>query len=176
MRVVAATNRDLERMVEDGSFRSDLFYRLNVFPIRIPPLKERVEDIPALAKYFAEKSARRMGRPVPSISDAQMNALKGWDWPGNIRELQNVIERAVIVSTGPSLEVPLQDLQPKARKVASVSKPATFHDTEREAILGALRESNGVIAGPSGAAARLGLRRTTLNSKMRRLGIRRPSF
>ena len=176
VRVVAATNRDLERMVEDGSFRSDLFYRLNVFPIRIPPLKERVEDISALANYFAEKSARRLGRPVPSISDAQMNALKGWDWPGNIRELQNVIERAVIVSTGPSLEVPLQDLQPKARKAAPVSKPATFHDTEREAILAALRESNGVIAGPSGAAARLGLGRTTLQSKMRRLGIRRPSF
>jgi len=112
VRVVAATNRDLERMIEDGSFRQDLFYRLNVFPIRIPPLKERVEDIAVLAKYFAEKSARRLGRPVPSISDAQMNALKGWDWPGNIRELQNVIERAVIVSTGPSLEVPLQDLQP----------------------------------------------------------------
>jgi formate hydrogenlyase transcriptional activator len=176
VRVVAATNRDLERMVEDGSFREDLFYRLNVFPIRIPPLKERVEDIAALAKHFAEKSARRIGRPVPTISDSQLNALKGWDWPGNIRELQNVIERAVIVSTGPNLEVPLQDLQPKARKVAPVSKPATFHDTEREAILGALRESNGVIAGPSGAAARLGLRRTTLNSKMRRLGIRRPSF
>jgi formate hydrogenlyase transcriptional activator len=176
VRVVAATNRDLERMVEDGSFRNDLFYRLNVFPIRVPPLKERVEDIPALAKYFAEKSARRLGRPVPSISDAQMNALKGWDWPGNIRELQNVIERAVIVSTGSNLEVPLQDLQSKRRKAAPVSKPATFHDTEREAILGALRESGGVIAGPSGAAARLGLRRTTLQSKMRRLGIRRPSF
>ena len=176
VRVVAATNRDLERMVEDGSFRSDLFYRLNVFPIRIPPLRERVEDISALAKYFAEKSARRLGRPVPSISDAQMNALKGWDWPGNIRELQNVIERAVIVSTGSSLEVPLQDLQPKARQAAPRSKPATYHDTEREAILGALRESGGVIAGPSGAAARLGLRRTTLQSKMRRLGIRRPSF
>ena len=176
VRVVAATNRDLERMVEDGSFRSDLFYRLNVFPIRIPPLKERVEDISALAKYFAEKSARRLGRPVPSISDAQMNALKGWDWPGNIRELQNVIERAVIVSTGPSLEVPLQDLQPKARKAAPVSKPATFHDTEREAILGALRESDGVIAGPSGAAARLGLRRTTLQFKDATAGVRRPSY
>jgi formate hydrogenlyase transcriptional activator len=172
VRVVAATNRDLERMAEDGSFRGDLFYRLNVFPIRIPPLRERVEDISALAKHFAEKSARRLGRPVPSISDTQMKALKEWDWPGNIRELQNVIERAVIVSTGPSLEVPLQDLQAKGRK----AKPATFHDTEREAILGALRKSGGVIAGPSGAAARLGLRRTTLQSKMRRLGIRRPSF
>jgi formate hydrogenlyase transcriptional activator len=176
VRVVAATNRDLERMVEDGSFRSDLFYRLNVFPIRIPPLRERVEDISALAKYFAEKSARRMGRAVPSISDAQMKALEGWDWPGNIRELQNVIERAVIVSAGPSLEVPLQDLQPKAGKTAPRSKPATYHDTEREAIVGALRATGGVIAGPTGAAARLGLRRTTLQSKMRRLGIRRPSF
>ena len=176
VRVVAATNRDLERMVEDGSFRSDLFYRLNVFPIRIPPLRERVEDISALAKHFAEKSARRLGRPMPSISDAQMNALKGWDWPGNIRELQNVIERAVIVSAGPSLEVPLQELQPKARQAAPGSKPATYHDTERETILGALRASGGVIGGPSGAAARLGLKRTTLMSKMRRLGVRRPSF
>ena len=163
-------------MVEDGSFRSDLFYRLNVFPITIPPLRERVEDISALAKHFAEKSARRLGRPVPSISDTQMKALKGFDWPGNIRELQNVIERAVIVSTGSSLEVPLQDLQPKAGQAAPGSKPATYHDTEREAILGALRATGGVIAGPSGAAARLGLRRTTLQSKMRRLGIRRPSF
>ena len=176
VRVVAATNRDLERMVEDGSFRSDLFYRLNVFPIRIPPLRERVEDISALAKHFAEKSARRLGRPMPSISDAQMNALKGWDWPGNIRELQNVIERAVIVSAGPNLEVPLQELQPKARQAAPGSKPATYHDTERETILGALRASGGVIGGPSGAAARLGLKRTTLMSKMRRLGVRRPSF
>jgi formate hydrogenlyase transcriptional activator len=176
VRVVAATNRDLERMVEDGSFRSDLFYRLNVFPIRMPPLRERVEDIAVLAKYFAEKSARRLGRPVPSISDAQIQALKAWDWPGNIRELQNVIERAVIVSPGSSLEVPLQDLQPRARHDAPRSKPATYHDTERETILGALRASGGVIAGPSGAAARLGLRRTTLQSKMRRLGIQRPSF
>jgi len=105
-----------------------------------------------------------------------MKALKGWDWPGNIRELQNVIERAVIVSTGPGLEVPLQDLQPKARRAAPASKPATYHDTERATILEALRASGGVIAGPSGAAARLGLKRTTLMSKMRRLGIRRPSF
>ena len=175
VRVIAATNRDLEGMVEDGSFRSDLFYRLNVFPIRMPPLRERVEDIAALAKHFAEKSARRLGRPVPSISNAQMNALKGWDWPGNIRELQNVIERAVIVSPGSSLEVPLKDLQPNARQ-APRSKPVTYRDTERETILGALRASGGVIAGPSGAAARLGLRRTTLQSKMRRLGIQRPSF
>jgi formate hydrogenlyase transcriptional activator len=175
VRVVAATSRDLERMVEDGSFRSDLYYRLNVFPIKVPPLRERVEDIPALAKHFAEKCARRLGRPVPFISDLQMTALKGWEWPGNVRELQNVIERALIVSAGHSLEVPLQDLQPK-RQAAPSSKPATYQDTERETILGALRASGGVIAGPSGAAARLGLRRTTLQSKMRRLGIRRPSY
>ncbi len=183
VRVVAATNRDLEHMIEDGSFRSDLYYRLNVFPITIPPLRDRVEDIPALAEHFAQQCARRLGRPAPSIPDAVMGALKQWTWPGNIRELQNVIERAVIQSHGPQLELPLQDIQPKARRSASSSKapatakPATtFVDAEREAILRALRESGGVIAGPSGAAARLGLRRTTLHSKMQRLGIQRPSY
>jgi formate hydrogenlyase transcriptional activator len=177
VRLVAATNRDLERMVEDGSFRSDLYYRLNVFPIRIPPLRERVEDIPALALHFARRCARRLGRQVPSISKAVMDALKQWQWPGNIRELQNIIERGVIQSPGSEFVLLLQDVQPKVRTAAPVSKTApTFHDTEREAILRALRESDGVISGPTGAAARLGLRRTTLQGKMRRLGIQRPSY
>jgi formate hydrogenlyase transcriptional activator len=183
VRVVAATNRDLEHMIEDGSFRSDLYYRLNVFPITVPPLRDRVEDIPALAEHFVRQGARRLGRPAPSIPDGVIGALKQWTWPGNIRELQNVIERAVIQSQGPQLVLPLHDIQPKARRSASsskapaTSKPATtFIDAEREAILRALKESGGVIAGPSGAAARLGLRRTTLHSKMQRLGIHRPSY
>ena len=177
VRIVAATNRDLEQMVEEGSFRSDLYYRLNVFPIVIPPLRDRVEDIPALALHFTRQCARRMGRGVPVIPPAVMDALKRWSWPGNIRELQNVIERAVILSTGPDLVLPLQELQPKTRKGASSAKRTpTLSDAEREAILRALRESGGVIAGPSGAAARLGLHRTTLHSKMIRLGIQRPSY
>jgi formate hydrogenlyase transcriptional activator len=178
VRVVAATNRDLDRMVEEGTFRSDLYYRLNVFPIAIPPLRERVEDMPALALHFVQQCSRRLGRPIPSIPDGVMQSLKKWRWPGNIRELQNVIERAVIVSAGQTLAIPPQDLQSKSREAHSTGKaaPGTFQDAERETILGALRESGGVVAGPSGAAARLGLRRTTLQSKMRRLGIQRPSY
>jgi formate hydrogenlyase transcriptional activator len=179
VRIISATNRDLVEMVEDGSFRSDLYYRLNVIPMTIPPLRDRVDDIPALALHFARQCSRRMGRPVPSIPEKVMDALKQWSWPGNIRELQNVIERAVILS-GSSLVLPPQDVQPKTRRASSSAKPAapaaTFHDAEREAILGALRESGGVIAGPNGAAAKLGLNRTTLHSKMQRLGIQRPSF
>jgi formate hydrogenlyase transcriptional activator len=177
VRLVAATNRDLERMVEDGSFRSDLFYRLNVFPITIPPLRERAADIPALARHFVGQCARRLGRRPPAISDAAREALQQWQWPGNIRELQNVIERAVILSPDDTLVLPMQDLQPRSRRAGS--KPAaaaTLADAERDAILRALRETGGVIAGRSGAAARLGLNRTTLQSKMRRLGIRRPGF
>ena len=177
VRLVAATNRDLERMAEEGTFRSDLFYRLNVFPITMPPLRERADDIPALARHFAALCARRMGRAVPAIPADAMHALQEWKWPGNIRELQNVIERAVILTTGPTLQLPFQDLQPKARRGSSGPKPApTLKDAEREAILSALRESGGVISGPTGAAARLGLRRTTLHSKMRKLGIGRPGY
>jgi len=177
VRIVAATNRELERMVEEGSFRNDLYYRLNVFPITIPPLRERTEDIAALARHFVGQCARRMGRPALVIPDAAMDALKRWNWPGNIRELQNVIERAVILSPGPDLALPMQDIQPRPQRTAVSTKTgATFKDAERDAILRALRESEGVIAGPNGAAARLGLRRTTLQSKMRRLGIRRPSY
>jgi len=178
VRIVAATNRDLERMVNDGSFRSDLYYRLNVFPIMIPPLRERADDIPALAEHFVAQFSRRMGRTPPAITDTTMDTLKHWKWPGNIRELQNVIERAVVLSPGDTLFPPFQDLPSRKDRIVSATKPAatTFKDAEREAILRALRESGGVIAGPAGAAARLGLQRTTLQSKMRRLGIRRPNF
>jgi len=176
VRVVAATNRDLEHLVEERSFRSDLYYRLNVFPITIPPLRDRVEDIPALALHFVRHCARRMGRPAPSIPGTAMSALMRWRWPGNIRELQNVIERAVILSSGPSLVLPLQALQLRVSRGPGPATVRTFTDAERDAILRALRESGGVVAGPAGAAARLGLRRTTLQSKMRRLKIQRPSY
>jgi len=177
VRVIAATNRNLDQMVADKSFRSDLYYRLNVFPIRLPPLRERAEDIPALARYFTERFARRMHRPVPAIPPHAMQALEAWHWPGNIRELENIIERAVILSSGSSLEVPEQDLQPMRQPPPQPDgAPATLREVERESIVRALRESGGVVGGPSGAAARLGLKRTTLQSMMQKLGIRRPSY
>jgi formate hydrogenlyase transcriptional activator len=179
VRIIAATNRDLEQMVADKSFRSDLYYRLNVFPIRLPPLRGRSEDIPALARYFTDRFARRMHRPVPAIPPHAMRALEGWHWPGNIRELENIIERAVILSPGPSLEVPAPDLQQQQqqqRQPAPDSMPTTLRDVERESIVRALRETRGVVGGPSGAAARLGLKRTTLQSMMQKLGIRRPTY
>src|SRR6185436_5036433 len=176
VRVIAATNRDLDTMVEDGSFRSDLYYRLNVFPIRIPPLRERAEDIPALVRYFTKRCARRMRRSVSTIPQHVMDALSRWQWPGNIRELENVIERAVILSPGSELQVPVHDLQPKSRRVARSRHAPTLRDIERDTILQALRESGGVVAGPSGAAARLGVKRTTLQSMMAKLKIKRPSF
>jgi len=175
VRIIAATSRDLDRMVEEEAFRSDLFYRLNVFPIRIPPLRERKDDIPALARYFTERFARRMRRPVPAISPQTVQMLQEWHWPGNIRELENIIERAVILTSGPTLSVADHDVQPKER-APSVSKSATLRDMERETIVRALRESGGVVGGPSGAAARLGLKRTTLQSMMQKLGIRRPAY
>ena len=177
VRVIAATNRNLDQMVADKSFRSDLYYRLNVFPIRLPPLRERAEDIPALARYFTERFARRMHRPVPAIPPHAMQALEAWHWPGNIRELENIIERAVILSSGSSLEVPEQDLQPTRQPPPQPDgAPATLREVERESIVRALRESGGVVGGPSGAAARLGLKRTTLQSMMRKLDIRRPVY
>jgi len=176
VRVIAATNRDLDQMVADKSFRSDLYYRLNVFPIRLPPLRERAEDIPPLAHYFTERFARRMHRPVPAIPPHAMQALEAWHWPGNIRELENIIERAVILSSGSSLQVPEQDLQQKRPPPQPDAAPATLREVERESIVRALRESGGVVGGPSGAAARLGLKRTTLQSMMQKLGIRRPPY
>ena len=162
-------------MVEEGSFRSDLFYRLNVFPISTPPLRERKDDIPILARYFTERLAKRMRRPVPQIPPNALEMLQDWNWPGNIRELENIIERAVILTTGPTLQVPEQDLRSKERPLAMAST-ATLRDMERETIVQALRDSRGVVGGPSGAAARLGLKRTTLQSMMQKLGIRRPMY
>jgi formate hydrogenlyase transcriptional activator len=181
-RLIAATNRDLEEMVRHGAFRRDLFYRLNVFPIRIPPLRERPEDIPFLVRHFVDVFSRELGRHITTIPARTMEALQRWPWPGNIRELQNVIERAVIVSTGPALEVPDALVQAKAGAADPTgdrpepSMPLRFSDGEREIIMQALRQARGVIGGPGGAAARLGLRRTTLQSKMRKLGIVRPTF
>jgi formate hydrogenlyase transcriptional activator len=178
VRLIAATNRDLDAMVSNGLFRSDLFYRLNVFPVHVPALRERREDIPALVSHFVAKFARAMNRRITTIPDDVIAALVRWHWPGNIRELENVIERAVILSTGTVLNVPPGAIQsPQAKPEApSGRSPLRLCDAERDAIIRALRESNGVVAGPHGAAARLGVKRTTLQSKMRKLGIRRPGY
>ena len=177
VRLIAATNRDLDAMVSDGLFRSDLFYRLNVFPVHVPALRERRDDIPALVSHFVAKFAREMNRRITTIPEDAMAALVRWHWPGNIRELENVIERAVILSSGPVLNVPPAAIQPpQVKPDAREASPPRLRDTERDAIVRALRESNGVVAGPNGAAARLGVKRTTLQSKMRKLGIKRPGY
>jgi formate hydrogenlyase transcriptional activator len=176
VRLVAATNRDLAAMVADGRFRSDLYYRLNVFPLALPPLRERPEDIPRLVRHFTQHFARRMGRRIESIPSAVMEALVRYPWPGNVRELQNVIERAVILSPGSSLQVPLGDLQPEAAPApAPAAAAVTLADAEREHILGALRATGWVVGGPKGAASRLGMKRSTLQKKMQKLGISRPA-
>jgi len=172
VRVVAATNRDLTQMVEERLFRSDLYYRLNVFPIVVPPLRERAEDIPLLVRYFAQKHARRMDRRIETIPTEEMEALTRYQWPGNVRELENLIERAVILSRGPALHVPLPE--DRLSGEAPAASPVTLEAAEREHILRALRDTNWVIAGPNGAAARLGMKRTTLQSRMAKLGISRP--
>jgi formate hydrogenlyase transcriptional activator len=172
VRVVAATNRDLPQMVEDRLFRSDLYYRLNVFPIVVPPLRERADDIPLLVRYFAQKHARRMDRHIETIPAEEMEALTRYHWPGNVRELENLIERAVILSRGPTLHVPLPE--ERLAGEAAAGSPVTLQQAEREHILHALEETNWVIAGPHGAAARLGIKRTTLQSRMAKLGITRP--
>jgi formate hydrogenlyase transcriptional activator len=175
VRLVTATNRDLARMVADGRFRNDLYYRLNVFPIQLPPLRERRDDIPMLARQFTQQFARRLGRRIETIPAAVMDALVRYPWPGNVRELQNVIERAVILSPGPSLQVPLGDLQPAATPARVAAEvPATLADAEREHILRLLHETGWVVGGPKGAAARLGMKRSTLQKKMTKLGIARP--
>ena len=175
VRVIAATNRDLPAMVESGEFRRDLFYRLNVFPVRLPPLRERRDDLPMLVRHFVDKHSRRTKRVVSSIPAEVMEALIRWDWPGNIRELENVIERAVILCTDGRLRVPTADFLPhkSARSAKGVDRLAAL---EKEAIVSALREAGGVVGGAAGAAARLGLKRTTLQLRMKALGIRRPSF
>ena len=174
VRLIAATNRNLEKMVADREFRSDLYYRLRVFPITIPALRERREDIPLLVRYFVTKHARRLDKQIESIPPDVMKALTRWDWPGNIRELENVIERAVILTKGPTLRIPLAEL--KAPPETPSKHDATLESTEREHILSILRQTKGVIAGPLGAAARLGLKRTTLNSKLKKLGIERSDY
>jgi formate hydrogenlyase transcriptional activator len=177
IRLVAATNRDLATMVSDKQFRSDLYYRLNVFPIVSPPLRERQEDISRLVRYFTQKFAKRMNKRIDTIPTETMATLSRYHWPGNIRELENFVERAVILSRGSNLEVPLAEL-----KQRSTSSPAensrqltTLEEAEREHIRRALQQANWHVGGPSGAAARLGMKRTTLQSKMAKLGIERPT-
>jgi transcriptional regulator with GAF, ATPase, and Fis domain len=174
VRLIAATNRNLAKMVEDREFRSDLYYRLKVFPLEIPPLRERVEDIPLLVKYFVSQHARRMNRHIETIPPEIMKAFMRWRWPGNVRELENFIERAVILSPGSALRAPLAELEASEEPVTSTS--ASLHDAERDHILRVLREAKGMISGPDGAAKRLGLKRTTLNSKLRKLGIKRSDY
>ena len=170
VRVIAATNRPLEELVEAGEFRADLYYRLNVFPIDLPALRERPEDIPLLVRHFVAHHARSLGRRIESIPPDVMERLVRHPWPGNVRELQHAIHRAVILSRGASLQLPPLDAGVKIARTPGL--PAeTFDDVVRERILEALRLTNGVVAGPRGAAARLGLKRTTLMSKMEKLGI-----
>jgi formate hydrogenlyase transcriptional activator len=168
IRLVAATNRDLDRMIESREFRSDLYYRLNVFPIRIPPLRERPEDIPLLVRYFAQKYGRRMEKQIESIPAASMKKLAAWHWPGNIRELENFIERSVILTHGSALQVPIGELGSNGRATAVV---VTRETDDRSEILRILKDSKGRVAGPLGAAARMGIKRTTLISRMKKLGI-----
>lgn len=168
VRLVAATNRDLEAMIAKGEFRSDLYYRLNVFPIRIPPLRERPEDIPLLVRYFAQKHGRRMEKNIESIPAAAMRKLTSWHWPGNIRELENLIERSVILTRGSALQVPAGELTNGSPTPASAVR---FDSGERNEVLRALKATNGRVGGPTGAAALLGLKRTTLISRMKKLGI-----
>ena len=173
VRIVAATNRDLTQMVNRNEFRNDLYYRLNVFPVVLPPLRERREDIPALVTHFVERFGRRMGRQIEHIPPETMLALNSYDWPGNIRELQNLIERAVILSNDGVLPNPL----PKTCTLTvNKPRPTTLRDSEYALILRTLEAVGWIIGGPKGAAARLGLKRTTLIHKMQKLGIARPSL
>lgn len=167
VRLIAATNRDLETMIEDRQFRSDLYYRLNVFPIRIPPLRERPEDIPLLVRYFAQKYGRRMEKTIESVPAATMRKLSSWHWPGNIRELENFIERSVILTHGSALHVPIAELT-NGKGLPAVAARET---SERDEILRILKAAKGRVGGADGAAARLGLKRTTLISRMNKLGI-----
>ncbi len=171
-RLVAATNRDLAEMVAARTFRSDLYYRLRVFPLVMPPLRERQEDIPTLVRYFVQKYARRMNRAVETIPSETLDLLVRYSWPGNIRELENLLERAVIVSPGPVLRVPLSELKIPAEPAAT-GDLLTLEAAEREHILKALQAANWVLAGPRGAAAKLGMKRTTLQSRMQKLGVSR---
>ena len=176
VRLIAATHRDLRAMIRDEKFREDLFYRFNVFPIEIPPLRERREDIPLLVNYFVSKVARRMGRRIKSIPKRAMEMLTSCPWKGNIRELANFIERAVILTRGEELEVPLTELATSFETRCTVGMASTFKQAESSVIIGALRAASGRIAGKGGAAERLGLKRTTLQNKIRRLGISKVNY
>jgi len=179
VRLVTATSRDLPRMVATREFRADLYYRLNVFPLRVPPLRERSGDIPLLVHHFVQQYAERMGKRITTIPSETMDVLLRHSWPGNVRELQNVIERAVILSTGKVLRPSLDELQPSFQTEEAVGadkkgqQTTTLKDMEREHVIQALAATNWVVGGPEGAAARLGLQRTTLIAKMQKLGITR---
>lgn len=174
VRLIAATNRDLGKMIKEGTFRSDLYYRLNVFPIKVPPLHQRRGDIPLLVNYFVAKHARRMNKTITTIPSEAMAALTRWQWPGNVREIENFIERAVILTQGNTLRAPLAELE--LAEEQSPSEDSSLEATEREHILRVLREAKGLIGGPGGAAEKLGLKRTTLNSKLKKLGIERKDY
>ena len=176
VRLIAATHRDLPAMIRDEKFREDLFYRFNVFPIEIPPLRERREDIPLLVSYFVSKVAGRMQRQIKCIPKRAMEVLTNCPWKGNIRELANLIERAVILTRGEELEVPLNELATSSETIAAVGMPSTFRQAESSVIINALRAAAGRIAGKGGAAERLGLKRTTLQNKIRRLGISKANY
>jgi transcriptional regulator with GAF, ATPase, and Fis domain len=177
IRLIAATNRDLAKMVAEKEFRSDLYYRLKVFPVFSPPLRQRAEDIPILVRHFVATHSRRMGKSIESIPEETMQALVKWQWPGNIRELENFLERAVILTRGPVLYVPLAELETQVEEDEDEAVQSPTHQAaEREHILKVLREAKGQIGGPDGAAARLALKRTTLNSKMKKLGIGRSDY
>ncbi len=174
VRLIAATHRDLSLMIAEGKFREDLFYRLNVFPIEVPPLRERREDIPLLVHYFVARLARRMQKRIESIPKCAMDALTNAPWPGNIRELENFIERCVILTQSDQLMVPLDELMRSSPSPGT--SVSTFHDAERQAIIDALKVCSGKLAGSGGAAERLGLKRTTLQNKMRKLNISRADY
>jgi formate hydrogenlyase transcriptional activator len=181
-RLIAATNRDLDALVKEQKFRSDLYYRLNVFPVRIPSLRERPDDIPLLVRHFVQQLSRRLGKSIDTIASETMSALVRYPWPGNIRELQNVIERAVILTSGPVLRVQVDELhalepeRPVPTSLAAAppaqNMRAALDEVERQQILSALEKANWIVAGPNGAAAILGMKRSTLQSRMQKLGIR----
>jgi formate hydrogenlyase transcriptional activator len=174
VRMIAATHRDLPAMIRDGKFREDLFYRLNVFPIEIPPLRERRDDIPLLVNYFVSTLSRRMGKLIESIPEQAMEVLSNHPWRGNVRELANFIERAVILSQGDELQVPLAELN--ASHARGFAPASTFEQAERAVIINALKSASGQISGRGGASERLGLKRTTLQNKMRKLNINRAEY
>jgi len=174
VRVVAATHRDLKQMVQNGKFRSDLYYRLHIFPLSVPALRERPEDIPLLVRHFVHRISRQMKRNVETVPPETMEALSRYCWPGNIRELENVIQRAVILSRGPVLKVPAQEFRNSCSFEGERQTNHTLEDVERAHILATLKQTKWVLSGPSGAATRLGLNRSTLQYRMRKLGIERP--